>query len=75
MRKSNLTLRTPATVFDLGKHRAVIVEYSPENPHELVFRAAGCKRRYALTLDHLYNYAVRKAVEAERRQKKRKGRV
>ena len=72
MRKTKVTIRTPAKVFEKGQHREVIVEFDPAKPHVLQLRAQGLKTRYPLTVDYLYEHAVRKDVEAERRAKRKK---
>lgn len=72
MRKSRLTLRTNGTVFEKGKHREIVIEWSPANADLITLRAAGLRTRYSLQLSELYERAVRLTVEAERRERRRK---
>lgn len=74
-RKSNLTLRTTATVFEKGKHREMVIEWCPSSGDLITLRAAGLRTRYPIQLSDLYERAVRLTVEAERRQRRmaRKG--
>ena len=67
-RKTDLTLRTQGTVFELGGHRQVIVEFSPAQPDMIRIRAAGLKTRYTISTGDLYTMLVQRTVEAERRR-------
>ena len=69
-RTTPLRLETDATCFSKGKHRAVILEWSPQSPDLLLARLKGQQRRYPLSAAYLYHEAVAKHVEAERRAKK-----
>ncbi len=69
-RKTDLTLRTQGTVFELGRHRQVIVEFSPAQPDMIRIRAAGLKTRYSISGGDLYTLLVRRSVEAERREQR-----
>jgi len=69
MRKRNLSLTTTATVWDTGKHREVILEFSPSAPDLVTVRLAGTRRRYPLDAASVYRWGVAGAVEAARRAK------
>ena len=70
-RKSGLRMRTEGTAFELGKRRAIVLEYSPDQPELISVRAAGLKTRYSITTGDLYTLLVQRAVEAERRTRRR----
>jgi hypothetical protein len=58
---------TSATVFEKGKHRAVIVMLLPNNT--LGFRLKGSHRTFYLPVDGCYDRAVKAEVESNRRVK------
>lgn len=69
-RRRNLKLETAGTVFDTGKHREVIVEFSPSSPDLLILRLKGTRRAYPIGTDAIYRRALAGAVDAERREKR-----
>jgi len=71
MRKRNLSLQTTSEVFDTGKHREVIVEFSPAQPDLLILRLKGTRRSYPVPAASLYRFALAGAVEAQIRERKK----
>jgi len=59
---------TPATVFEVGKLRDIVVIVYPK---AVGFRAMGCKREYQLPTEHLYLEAVEAHVRADKKKKKK----
>jgi hypothetical protein len=67
MLKHKLTRETSATVFELGRHRAVMVSLEP--PCLIGLRLKGTRRTFYLTVDKAYLAAVKAHVAAEARDK------
>jgi len=59
---------TLTSIRDGGKPRVIIIEI---HPTYMALRQKGCRRKYTLTYDVAYRYAVRLQVESERREKKK----
>jgi len=58
---------TAASIRDAGRLLPIIVEI---HPAFMLLRQKGCRRKYSLTYQSAYLFAVRQAVEETRRQKK-----
>lgn len=56
-----------ATIREQGRPRRIVVILRP--PNILAFRAAGCRREYALTIEACYAMAVRAHVASETKTK------
>lgn len=69
-RRRNLRLETTARVWDTGKHREVIVEFSPSSPDLIIVRLKGTRRSYPIGADAIYRLALVGAVDAARREMK-----
>lgn len=67
MLKRKLTRETSATIFELGRHRAVMV--SLELPCLIGLRLKGTRRTFYLPVDKAYLAAVKAHVAAEAREK------
>lgn len=67
--KKTVIRKTTGTIREGGKVRQIVVELTP--PHLIVFRAMGCKRRYALPVEACYVMAVRALVLAEKTEKQK----
>lgn len=70
-RKRNLRLVTAASIFEQGKHRAVIVEFTPANPDLVTLRLSGLRSAYPVDLGRVFCWVQERAIEAERRAKAR----
>jgi hypothetical protein len=70
-RKTNLTLKTGASVRDGGKDRNVILEWSPALDDLVTVRLSGTRRRYPVPVARIYRWIVAATVEAELREKKK----
>jgi hypothetical protein len=68
-RKTRLQLATGASVWDQGRSRGVVVEFVPAVPNLLTVRLEGTRRRYSIDTGDLYVLAVRKTIEAEKRER------
>ena len=71
-RKSKLTLVTEGQVFDKARHRAVVIEYYPNQGDVLVFRAHGLRTRHSLPIANLYGMAARRTADLERMERRQK---
>ena len=67
MLKRKLMRETSATVFELGRHRAVMVSLEP--PCLIGLRLKGTRRTFYLPVDKAYLAAVNAHVAAEAREK------
>jgi hypothetical protein len=65
--KHKLKRETSATVFELGRHRAVIVSLEP--PCLISLRLKGTRRTFYLSADTAYVRAVKAHLDAEAREK------
>lgn len=65
--KRKLVRETSATIFELGRHRAVMVSLEP--PCLIGLRLKGTRRTFYLTADKTYLAAVKAHVVAEARDK------
>jgi hypothetical protein len=63
-----VTRETTARVREVGQMRPVVITIEPSGI--VTLRAKGTRQSYSLPVDALYDLAVKKAVEAERRQRK-----
>jgi len=57
---------TATSIRDGGRVLPVVIEI---HPGYMTLRQKGCRRRYSLTYDAAYRYAVRLQVEFERRER------
>ena len=67
MLKRKLTRETSATVFELGRHRAVMVSLEP--PCLIGIRLKGTRRTFYLPVNKAYLAAVKAHMAAEAREK------
>jgi hypothetical protein len=67
MLKRKLTRETSATIFESGRHRAVMVSLDP--PYLIGLRLKGTRRTFYLPVDRAYLAAVKAHVAAEAREK------
>lgn len=67
MLKRKLTRETSATIFESGRHRAVMVSLEP--PCLIGLRLKGTRRTFYLPVDRAYLSAVKAHVAAEAREK------
>jgi hypothetical protein len=67
MLKRKLTRETNATVFELGRHHAVMVSLEP--PCLIGLRLKGTRRTFYLPVDKAYLAAIKAHVAAEAREK------
>lgn len=64
--KKTLKRVSAASIHEAGRTRAIVLEIGPR---EIGFKLAGTRKVFTLGIEGLYHLAVRRAVEAEAREK------